>query len=194
MRIARRSADPFLRLLTATDDAVGPRPGVHQRRLRRRPAAGHRAAAATDLRGWNVHGHDAFMLGVITNAARHEPEAVAALRAGRDDRVNRLLRLPLPEPYVPTRLESARDRLRTAEAAKAAREAASPSPSRSPAEAQGQAEDRRARRSPNARRPRTTGARTAHAADRPARRSGHHGGRQRQPSRRARPLEGQRYG
>ena len=36
----------------------------------------------------------------MANAARHEPEAVAALRAGRDDRMNRLLRLPLPEPYV----------------------------------------------------------------------------------------------
>ena len=53
------------------------------------------------------------MFGVIANAARHEPEAVAALRAGRDDRVSRLLRLPLPEPYVPTRLEAVRDRLRT---------------------------------------------------------------------------------
>ena len=35
-----------------------------------------------------------FMIGVMANAARHEPEAVAALRAGRDDRMNRLLRLP----------------------------------------------------------------------------------------------------
>ena len=53
------------------------------------------------------------MIGVIANAARHEPEAVAALRAGRDDRMNRLLRLPLPEPYAPTRVEALRDRLRT---------------------------------------------------------------------------------
>ena len=42
-----------------------------------------------------------FMIGMMANAARHEPEAVAALRAGRDDRMNRMLRLPLPEPYVP---------------------------------------------------------------------------------------------
>ena len=41
-----------------------------------------------------------LIIGVIANAARHEPEAVAALRAGRDDRMNRMLRLPLPEPYV----------------------------------------------------------------------------------------------
>ncbi len=40
-----------------------------------------------------------FMIGIMANAARHEPEAVAALRAGRDDKMNRLLRLPLPEPY-----------------------------------------------------------------------------------------------
>ena len=53
------------------------------------------------------------MIGIMANAARHEPEAVAALRAGREDRVNRLLRLPLPEPYVPTRTEALRDRLRS---------------------------------------------------------------------------------
>jgi cell division protein FtsW len=53
------------------------------------------------------------MIGVIANAARHEPDAVAALRAGREDRMNRWLRLPLPEPYNPTRVEALRDRLRT---------------------------------------------------------------------------------
>jgi cell division protein FtsW len=52
-------------------------------------------------------------MGMIANAARHEPAAVAALRAGRDDRVNRVLRLPLPAPYVPTRTEAVRDRLRS---------------------------------------------------------------------------------
>src|SRR3954463_16462584 len=112
MRIARRSADPFLRLLTATTTlwilgqvfinvgyVVGllPVTGLQLPLI----SAGGTSTATTLL-----------MLGVITNAARHEPEAVAALRAGRDDPVNRLLRLPLPEPYSPTRLESARDRLR----------------------------------------------------------------------------------
>ena len=53
------------------------------------------------------------MIGLMANAARHEPDAVAALRAGREDRMNRLLRLPLPEPYVPSRVEALRDRLRT---------------------------------------------------------------------------------
>ena len=38
---------------------VGARPGVHQRRLRHRAAAGHRAAAAADLGGRNINGHNA---------------------------------------------------------------------------------------------------------------------------------------
>jgi cell division protein FtsW len=52
------------------------------------------------------------MIGLMANAARHEPDAVAALRAGRDDRMNRLLRLPMPEPYLPSRVDTLRDRLR----------------------------------------------------------------------------------
>ena len=69
-----------------------------------------------------------FMIGIMANAARHEPEAVAALRAGRDDKVNRLLRLPVPEPYVPSRIESFRERKHPQPAPKAprARRAAGP--------------------------------------------------------------------
>ena len=113
MRIARRSADPFLRLLTATATlwvmgqvfinvgyVVGllPVTGLQLPLI----SAGGTSTATTLL-----------MIGIMANAARHEPEAVAALRAGREDRVNRLLRLPLPEPYVPTRTEALRDRLRS---------------------------------------------------------------------------------
>ena len=113
MRIARRSADPFLRLLTATATmwvlgqvfinvgyVIGllPVTGLQLPLI----SAGGTSTATTLL-----------IIGVIANAARHEPEAVAALRAGRDDRVNRLLRLPLPEPYAPTRTEALRDRLRS---------------------------------------------------------------------------------
>nr|WP_246231302.1 putative lipid II flippase FtsW [Mycolicibacterium sediminis] len=112
MRIARRSADPFLRLLTATTTlwvlgqafinigyVVGllPVTGLQLPLI----SAGGTSTATTLL-----------MIGIIANAARHEPEAVAALRAGRDDRMNRLLRLPLPEPYVPSRVEAVKDRLR----------------------------------------------------------------------------------
>ena len=110
MRIARRSADPFLRLLTATTTmwilgqafinigyviGVLPVTGLQLPLI----SAGGTSTAAT-----------LFMIGIMCNAARHEPEAVAALRAGRDDKMNRILRLPLPEPYVPTRLETFRDR------------------------------------------------------------------------------------
>ena len=113
MRVARRSADPFLRLLTATTTlwilgqafinvgyVIGllPITGLQLPLI----SAGGTATATTLL-----------MVGMIANAARHEPEAVAALRAGREDRVNRLLRLPLPEPYSPTRTEALRDRLRS---------------------------------------------------------------------------------
>ena len=113
MRIARRSADPFLRLLTATATlwilsqvfinvgyVVGllPVTGLQLPLI----SAGGTSTSTTLL-----------MIGIMANAARHEPEAVAALRAGRDDRVNRLLRLPLPAPYAPTRAEAVKDRLRS---------------------------------------------------------------------------------
>jgi cell division protein FtsW len=105
---------------------------------------------------------------------------VAALRAGRDDKVTRFLRLPLPEPYVPTRLESARDRLRARQAKAASKAASKPKP--------------KPKSEPARKPPKDAKRRTAHGGDDSVRRSGHHGGRQRQPSRRARPLEGQRYG
>jgi cell division protein FtsW len=198
MRIARRSADPFLRLLTATTTlwvlgqvfinvgyVVGllPVTGLQLPLI----SAGGTSTATTLL-----------MLGIITNAARHEPEAVAALRAGRDDRVNRFLRLPLPEPYVPTRLEAARDRLRTRPdkaaaaklKAKTAAKTAKVKPNAKPKVKTGsKAKPKPARAAADDRR-----RQSVDAPDRTARGAGHHGGRQRQPSRRARTLEGQRYG
>ena len=138
MRIAKRSADPFLRLLTATATAwvigqvfinVGyvigllPVTGIQLPLI----SAGGTSTATT-----------LFMIGLMANAARHEPAAVAALRAGRDDRMNRLLRLPLPEPYLPSRVEVLRERLRTRpdapkKATPAARPAKAARPARKPA-------------------------------------------------------------
>ena len=213
MRIARRSADPFLRLLTATATlwilgqvfinvgyVVGllPVTGLQLPLI----SAGGTSTATTLL-----------ILGVITNAARHEPEAVAALRSGRDDTVNRLLRLPLPEPYVPSRLESARDRLRSRAAkstqpkqkatqkspskSKSASKAASKSAERAAARSKGKSTSK-SRSTPRAEPARAAAAaerrRTAQGGARASGRAGHHGGRQREPSRRARPLEGQRHG
>ncbi|OCB26846.1 cell division protein FtsW [Mycobacterium malmoense] len=206
MRIARRSADPFLRLLTATTTmwvlgqafinigyviGILPVTGIQLPLI----SAGGTSTAAT-----------LFMIGIMANAARHEPEAVAALRAGRDDKVNRFLRLPLPQPYAPTRLESFRDRKRGGNppgqgARNGARKAAQP-----PAGKASRKAPRKATR--------TAARGAAHqdgeplrpafsrTAARPARRAVHHGSGQRSASRgagqrqarRDRALEGQRYG
>ncbi len=192
MRIAKRSADPFLRLLTATATAwligqvfinVGyvigllPVTGIQLPLI----SAGGTSTATT-----------LFIVGLMANAARHEPDAVASLRAGRGDRVNRLLRLPMPEVYVPTRVEALRDRLRARPADPAGQTQAAKR-SRKPAEPAG---DRRP-------------AAKAGMAPQPRGRSGHHGGASKQRradaaqgrggqgtgrTRRSRTLEGQRYG
>jgi cell division protein FtsW len=190
MRIARRSADPFLRLLTATTTmwvlgqafinigyviGILPVTGIQLPLI----SAGGTSTAAT-----------LFMIGIMANAARHEPEAVAALRAGRDDKMNRILRLPLPEPYTPTRLESVSDRKR-----------ARPKPAESSRKAAGAPGRKASGKADAPLRP---------ALARPARQTGgtarsrarHHGSGQRRVSqaagqrqpRRARALEGQRYG
>jgi cell division protein FtsW len=128
-----------------------------------------------------------FVIGIMINAARHEPEAVAALRAGRDDKVNRLLRLPLPQPYVPSRIEAFRDRKRVGPPAAGKGPKAPPRKApRKPDTPLRPAAGRKAARSA-----RQSGG-NAHA------RGGHHGSGQRyagqRPTRRARALEGQRYG
>ncbi len=195
MRIARRSADPFLRLLTATTTmwvlgqafinigyviGILPVTGIQLPLI----SAGGTSTAAT-----------LFMIGIMANAARNEPEAVATLRAGADDRVNRVLRLPLPAPYSPSRLDAFRDRVRSQPP-----EAPRKAPRKAPAK------QRAAQpRMPNpARKP-------ARMTEPPVPRSRHHGSGQhgsgqgrgghdanlgagpRQP-RRKRTLEGQRYG
>jgi cell division protein FtsW len=182
MRIARRSADPFLRLLTATTTmwvigqsfinvgyVIGllPVTGIQLPLI----SAGGTSTATTLL-----------MIGMMANAARHEPEAVAALRAGRDDRMNRILRLPLPAPYTPSRVEALRDRLRSR--LKPAK----------PAKPQRPADRKKAGRSaaPAANRRSSRSASKAQAAGR------HHGGAQRHTGQhgraKGRVLEGQRYG
>ncbi|MFC9790007.1 putative lipid II flippase FtsW [Rhodococcus sp. NPDC127528] len=108
LRIAMRSVDPFLRLLTATATTwilaqsminIGYVVGLLPVTGQQLPlvSAGGTSTAITLL-----------MFGIIANAARHEPEAVAALHAGQDGRFGRLLRLPKPEQYSPERAEAAR--------------------------------------------------------------------------------------
>ncbi|MEV0364532.1 putative lipid II flippase FtsW [Nocardia fusca] len=107
LRIAARSVDPFLRLLTATATTwitgqalinIGYVVGLLPVTGLQLPlvSAGGSSLALT-----------LFMFGIIANAARHEPEAVAALHAGQDGRVSRLLRLPKPEVYHPVRARAA---------------------------------------------------------------------------------------
>jgi len=183
MRIARRSADPFLRLLTATTTmwvlgqafinigyviGILPVTGLQLPLI----SAGGTSTAAT-----------LFMIGIMANAARHEPEAVATLRAGRDDKVTRILRLPLPEPYLPSRLEAFRDRKQNR-----------PQPDKAAAKGPARKGARKPEPPLRPALPRT--------ADRPAHPSGHHGsgqhtagrGAAQRQTRRARALEGQRYG
>jgi cell division protein FtsW len=186
MRIARRSADPFLRLLTATTTmwvlgqafinigyviGVLPVTGLQLPLI----SAGGTSTAAT-----------LFMIGIMANAARHEPEAVAALRAGRDDKVNRLLRLPLPEPYLPSRIEAFRDRRQArSQPAKPAKPATPRGKVRSAARELDQPQRSQRKAIPR-------------AADGPSHRSRHHVSGQRyggqRQVRRVRALEGQRYG
>lgn len=186
MRIARRSADPFLRLLTAATTAwiigqvfinVGyvigllPVTGIQLPLI----SAGGTSTATT-----------LFMIGLMANAARHEPDAVAALRAGRDDRMNRVLRLPLPEPYLPSRVEALRDRLRS--------RPEPPKPARPPAKA------RRAKAGTVTAAPRRSGhdggASRRAGRDAGIRQQGRSAaaGRTRKGDKRSRVLEGQRYG
>ncbi|MFC9518506.1 putative lipid II flippase FtsW [Nocardiaceae bacterium NPDC056970] len=107
LRIARRSADPFLQLLTATATAwitgqafinIGYVVGVLPVTGLQLPlvSAGGTSTATTLL-----------MFGLVANAARHEPEAVSALHSGQDGRVARLLRLPRPAAYIPPRKRGA---------------------------------------------------------------------------------------
>lgn len=117
LRIAARSADPFLRLLTGTATVwitgqafinvgyvIGLLP-VTGLQLPLVSAGG--TSTATTL----------FMFGVVANAARHEPEAIAALHSGQDGRFGRMLRLPKPEAYSPVRADAARaEAVRRAEA------------------------------------------------------------------------------
>ncbi len=223
MRIARRSVDPFLRLLTATTTlwVVGqvfinvgyvlgllPVTGIQLPLI----SAGGTATATTLL-----------LIGLIANAARHEPEAVAALRAGRDDRMNRILRLPLPVPYSPTDPDSARDRVRgradkpvrkpaarQTNPAKPAKPTKSARPTRQAGRREPPARQRRADAPRRTRRAEEPDRRADHSrskrgnpvpgdgAGRRARQNGDLKGQQRRDPRRSDPrvrtLEGQRYG
>ena len=105
--------------------------------------------------------------------------------------MNRLLRLPLPEPYVPTRLEAVRDRLRARKTT---------TPARTPAKAPRRTGDRKPEHKSTAaprHKPQPGKRRSRSGAKQPvkaARSSIGYGADQRNQGRRVRALEGQRHG
>ncbi len=111
LRIAARSVDPFLKLMTATITVLI----TAQAFINIGYVVGLLPVTGIQLPLLSAGGTSTLtvlaMLGLLANAARHEPEAVAALTAARPTRGNRLLRLPTPVPYHPSRVDRLRERL-----------------------------------------------------------------------------------
>ncbi|MEO6881526.1 MAG: putative lipid II flippase FtsW [Mycobacteriaceae bacterium] len=103
LRISLRSVDPFLVLLSATTTVWL----VGQAFLNIGYVIGLLPVTGLQLpmisSGGTSTALTMFMFGLLANAARHEPAAVAALRGGDHGRLARLLRLPPPAPYLPRR-------------------------------------------------------------------------------------------
>ncbi|GAA2379261.1 MULTISPECIES: putative lipid II flippase FtsW [Gordonia] len=99
MRIARRSVDPFLRLMSATITVLF----LVQAFINIGYVVGILPVTGIQLPILSYGGTSALtmlaMLGLLANAARHEPQAVAALAGPAPKGLSRLLRLPRPETY-----------------------------------------------------------------------------------------------
>ena len=99
MRIAARNTDPWLRIVVATSTAGM----VVQASINIGYVVGLLPVTGLQLPLISSGGTSLvvtmFLFGLLTNAARHEPEAVAALRKDGQGRLAKLLRLPLPQPY-----------------------------------------------------------------------------------------------
>ncbi|MGC5256887.1 putative lipid II flippase FtsW [Gordonia sp. DT218] len=110
-RIAVRSVDPFLRLMTGTITVLI----TAQAFINIGYVIGLLPVTGIQLPLLSAGGTSTLtvlaMLGLLASAARHEPEAVAALSTGEPGRLGRWLRLPAPVPYRPTRADALRDRL-----------------------------------------------------------------------------------
>ncbi len=110
LRIAMRSVDPFLRLLAAGSTTwifaqaminIGYVVGLL-------PVTGLQLPLVSY--GGSSTAITLLMFGIIANAARHEPEAIAALHAGQRSRFDRVLRLPMPASFSPLRAAAARSK------------------------------------------------------------------------------------
>ena len=96
-------------------DDLDHRPGADQHRLRGRPAAGHRSAAAAGLRGRYVAGdHTAHVRHASPTRPGTNRRRSRRCTPGRTDKISRLAAAAhCREPYSPTRVEALRGRLRT---------------------------------------------------------------------------------
>ena len=107
-RIASRSVDPFLRLLTSTITVLI----VAQAFINIGYVIGILPVTGIQLPLVSAGGTSALtvlaMLGLMANAARHEPDAVAALAVGRRTGRTRWARLPAPVPYRAARVPTQR--------------------------------------------------------------------------------------
>ena len=112
MRIAARSADPWLRIVVATSTTWL----VVQASINIGYVVGLLPVTGLQLPLISSGGTSLvvtmFVFGLMTNAARHEPEAVAALRKHGQGRVARVLGLSMPQPYRAPRPPSPRSAAR----------------------------------------------------------------------------------
>jgi cell division protein FtsW len=101
LRIAARNSDPWLKLVVATSTTWL----VAQAAINIAYVVGLLPVTGLTLPLISSGGTSLvvtmFVFGVLANAARHEPEAIAALRHHGQGRFARTLRLPPPEPYRP---------------------------------------------------------------------------------------------
>lgn len=101
MRIATRNTDPWIRLVAATLTVWL----VGQAVINIGYVVGLLPVTGLPLPLISSGGSSVvtsmLVFGLLANFARHEPEAIAALRSLGPGRVGKLLRLPTPEPYRP---------------------------------------------------------------------------------------------
>ncbi|WP_435830472.1 putative lipid II flippase FtsW [Saccharopolyspora shandongensis] len=101
MRIAFRNTDPFIRLVSATLTTWL----VGQAIINVGYVVGLLPTTGLPLPLISSGGSSVvtamLVFGLLANFARHEPEAIAALRSLGPGRVGKLLRLPTPAPYRP---------------------------------------------------------------------------------------------
>jgi cell division protein FtsW len=101
MRIATRNIDPWIRMVAATLTVWL----VAQAAINIGYVVGLLPVTGITLPLISSGGTSVvitlLVFGILANCARHEPEAVAALRSQGPGRFGRLLRLPAPDPYQP---------------------------------------------------------------------------------------------